>query len=455
MTDKKDKSLEELSGEERLELIAQGQSKFAQDLKHEVQKAIAGPEVADMIKEALAQQQEAAREILEKGHANDASEADAGNERAWDWKSEFMGLIGEAHEAKAAQSEEKNLAKTLARGMYFLNKSHNNPHAALEMAEKSGHETSESMEFMARALGVGDFSSGGALFQPELMDELVEELLPNSVLVNDPALPRVSFNGSVEVPYISSGPTTRYTAESGAANASDIGTDRLMMMEKLATVIVPVSEQFMRSVPNAERFIVKAIEKSATSDVDGKLLRSTGASNEPVGLRYLANASNLLNVNATVNAGNVEEDIARCIQAVLDSDVDVGAEEGRWAFAPRTWRYLWTLRNTGESVFKSELATGRLNGYQVRPVTTAIPTNLAVTDTSESEIYFYNVAGLMMGIAQNFRVSMGQHAYNDSSGTVVSAFSRSEMVWKVDFAFDMVARYRGHEIAALIDVDWS
>lgn len=442
-----------LSGRERVETVAHGTNASTEAMIREVSKSVLGEVRSEMLAEMRALLKEGAQKALD-GRPDDAGDPDPGNEHAWDWKSQFRSMLGDNGERRPREVPQGSKLRTIARSMFYLHKS-GHPHMALETARKRG-ESEEDLGIMARALNVDDFSSGGALFQGELADEVLPELLATSSLTSDPALNRITFNGSIDFPYISSGGTGRWVAESGGANASDIATQRITLTEKKCTIIVPASQKFMRSVSMAERFIVNSLTASLATEIDSKCLRSTGGSSEPVGLRYLANSGNRLNVNGSVNAANVEEDMLRLVEAILDSDVNVTAEGGRYLFAPRIWRYLWTLRNNGESVFRPELAMGRIAGYQVRPVTTSLPTNLAVTDTSETEILFYEVPGLIFGLAEDFQVSMSDTAaYLNSSGTVTAAFSRDEVVWKISTAFDLNDRNRGHGISVLIDSDWT
>lgn len=441
-----------LSEKERVEIAAHGTNASTEEMIRDVSKAVLGEVRSEMLAEMRALLKEGAQKAL-AGKPDEAGDPDPSNEHAWDWKGQFKSMLG-IEDRRPREVAKGSKLRTIARSMFYLHKS-GHPYQALEYARKQG-ESAADLGIMARALNVDDFSSGGALFQGALADEVLPELLSASSLLNDPAIPRITFNGSMEFPYISSGGTGRWVAESGGANASDIATQRIILTEKKCTIIVPASQKFMRSVTQAEQFIVNSMTASLATEVDSKAIRSVGASGEVVGLRYLSNSSNRLNVNATVNAANVEEDMMRLIEAVLDSNVKVTAEGGRFMFAPRTQRYLWTLRNNGESVFKAEMAMGRIAGYQLRPVTTSIPTDLAVTDTSESEIYFYEAPGLIFGLAEDFNVSMSDTAaYLNSSGTVTSAFSRDEVVWKISTAFDLNDRHRGHGVSVLIDADWT
>jgi len=341
----------------------------------------------------------------------------------------------------------------------YLYRAGGNPVLAGDLMSKD-KVSDRDLNLMTRAVGAHDFSAGGALLQGDMFDEVVPELLSETALVSDGAIMREPCNGQLTIPYTSSGPTTRHVEENAAANSSDPAFDQLVLTPKQATIVVPASKTFLNSVNRGSQHIERTMRRSLAVDVDEQLIRGTGASSTPQGLRYLANSSNILTVNATVSAANTVADLARCQEAVQNSNVTWRAEDGRYAISPRTWRYLFSLRDSGYYVFKDELVSqGSILGIKVAGQSgrgiSAIPENLAVTGSSESEVYFYVTDDLVMAIGEDLRLEMSDSAaYNNSSGTVVAAFSRDQVVFKLVFKYDFGSLSRGHGIAVLSDVDW-
>ena len=446
----------ELSGKDRVEVAAEPTSQAINEMIRSAVKEGMGELKAEMLEEARAKSTEAAQAVL-AGKEEKATNCDEANVYGKDFVSMFRAM---AHgNMGPEQAEKSNSVNTLAKAAMYLYRAGGNPVLAGDLMSKD-KVSDRDLNLMTRAVGAHDFSAGGALLQGDMFDEVVPELLSETALVSDGAIMREPCNGQLTIPYTSSGPTTRHVEENAAANSSDPAFDQLVLTPKQATIVVPASKTFLNSVNRGSQHIERTMRRSLAVDVDEQLIRGTGASSTPQGLRYLANSSNILTVNATVSAANTVADLARCQEAVQNSNVTWRAEDGRYAISPRTWRYLFSLRDSGYYVFKDELVSqGSILGIKVAGQSgrgiSAIPENLAVTGSSESEVYFYVTDDLVMAIGEDLRLEMSDSAaYNNSSGTVVAAFSRDQVVFKLVFKYDFGSLSRGHGIAVLSDVDW-
>lgn len=442
---------------EKVELAAEPMSEQTAKLVKEV-AAVFSSVKAEMKDEARKQREEAAQYALQN-KAEEASKPDPTNIYAQDYAAIFKAALSE----KTAEPKiEAKAGRAFAKSLIYLGQANGRAREALDLAKKEGVSGKE-LGIVAKALGVGDYSAGGALLDPEMIEEVIPELLSDTAIISDPDLPRFTLRGQAVIPYESAGPTARWHVEGAGANASESTFDQMVLTEKQCTVIVPVNKRFLRTVPNAEEFVLKSARRKVADAADSACLRSVGASGQVVGLRYKAAAANLLNVNATVSVANVLEDLGRLEQAVDDANVTWSRGEARIAFAPRTNRYLAQLQDNSSTgfVFRNEMySMNTVNGIPVAGARkrglSNIPTNLAVTDTSESEIYLYVASALRMGFGEDFRVEMGDGvAYLDSSGTATMGFSRDEVAFKVTLSFDFGEVYRGLATAVLIDVDWT
>jgi HK97 family phage major capsid protein len=111
-----------------------------------------------------------------------------------------------------------------------------------------------------------------------------------------------------------------------------------------------------------------------------------------------------------------------------------------WVMAPRTIRWLQSLRDGNGNKAYPEIDAGMLKGYPFA-LSTQIPTNLGV-GTNESEIYFADFGDCYIGEDQQLIISFSQEAsYNDGAGNWVSAFQRDQTLVRVIAKHDFGPRH--------------
>jgi HK97 family phage major capsid protein len=445
---------EQLTGQDRTELAAEPAIAKLHDLVKSSVKEVLGVERAEMMEEYRKVANEAAQKVL--GQREEASQGDPENIYTQkDMEGMFRRLMGE----QTAEAPAENPAAQIAKGAMYLYRAGGNPHIAGQLMEKDGY-TGDAAMLARKAVGVDDFSAGGALLQGDMMMDVVPELLSETAVASDDMIMKVPVNGQLSIPYESSGPTTYHVEEGAAANASEPAFDQLTLTPHQATIIVPASRKMLTSVALGAQVIERSMRRSLQVDCDAKLIRGVGGESEPTGLRYLANSSNVLTVQATVSADNTMFDMLRLQEAVTNSNVAFTMPRTRTLISPRSWRYLFGLQSSHNYLFREEMAAlNTINGSPIGGQSgrgiSAIPENLSVTDSSETEIYFYSVDWLLMALGEDLRMEMtSEGAYNDSSGTVQSAFSRDQVVFKLVWHYDFGSKVRGHDIAVLSDVDW-
>jgi HK97 family phage major capsid protein len=427
------------------------------ELIEQIAEAVVGKQRAEQMTEARRQREETAQKALEGRNLDTASKSDPANPYGQDWAKVFREMVQPAAPA-ASEVTSKQALRLWARSVVSSLQADGRKEKAFELAKSYTKDTNHH-NFLEKALGLSTVAAGGALFQESVGDP-VPALLSETAIVSSPRIMKADLRGGLTIPYESTAGTTDFGAESGNATASQSTFDQIRFTPHFATLIVPMSRSLLQNVPAAEQFVINSMQRKALRDIDEPCLRSTGAADEPVGLRYKAVSGNVLAVNATVSAANTIQDMLRLQQALSDANVPYSISQCEYAFAPRTWRYLAALRDNAGYVFQNEMfALGTIFGAPIAGNSGRgiqyIPTNLAVTDTSESEIYFYNAAGLMFASSPSSGVEISKDAaYVDSGGTVRSSFSRHEMVAKVHMEYDIGDVFQGNGIAVLKDVDW-
>jgi HK97 family phage major capsid protein len=124
-----------------------------------------------------------------------------------------------------------------------------------------------------------------------------------------------------------------------------------------------------------------------------------------------------------------------------------------WIFAPRTFVYLSTVRDTnGNFAFRQEMLGGSLWSYPFG-FTTSVPQNLG-GGANESEVYLADFADVVVGESPMIELaSSDSAAYHDGSA-VVAAFSRDQTVVRAVMEHDLVMRH-AESVAMLTAVLWA
>jgi HK97 family phage major capsid protein len=303
-----------------------------------------------------------------------------------------------------------------------------------------------------KALEAGDSTSGGFIVPPNYSTDIIELLTPQVVVRALGARTMPLANGTLQVPKITAGSSAGYIGESQDIDESSMTFGMVNAVAKKLATLVPLSNDLIRfSRPNADTIVRDDTLRAMRVKEDITFIRAQGTEFTPKGLRYWAPAANLINVNATVNLANITVDLGKLVLALVEADVAM-VQPG-WIMAPRTWNYLMTVRDAnGNFAFREEMQAGRLWGFPYR-YTSQVPTNLAVTGTSESEIYLVDFADVVIGEATSLMIDVSTEASYVSGGSLVSAFSRDQTVVRVIAEHDFVVRHP-ESIAVLIDVDW-
>lgn len=324
------------------------------------------------------------------------------------------------------------------------------PEKAKKAADKIYGENSD----VSKALTSSLADSGGLLISGEFASEVIEMLRPEAVVRTlQPTF--MTLNAStLDQPALASGAQSEYVGETEDKAASQPTFRDMRLQAKKLRTMVPISNDLIRfgqTSPGAEGIVQQDMIQSMATTEDQKFIRSIGTERTPRGLRYLAHEDNVFDANSTVNLANVTFDLGKAVQKLLDWDVRM--TRPGWIFAPRTYMYLATVRDSnGNYAFRNELLQGNLWGFPYR-VTTQIPTNLGAGD-DESEVYFADFRDVVIGDGSQVEIRVSDEAaYINSDGTLVSAFGQDVTVVRAISHHDINLRHR--ESVAIIDaVEW-
>jgi HK97 family phage major capsid protein len=306
---------------------------------------------------------------------------------------------------------------------------------------------------VTKALSTVVGADGGFLFGEEVAADFIELLRPASVVrqMNPVVMPMV--NGKVVLSGLSGGATFGYIGENKKIAKSQPIFRQVKATAKKGAALVPISNDLIRK-PSASAMQVVRDDMVAAAGVgsDAAFIRADGSVDQPKGLRYWAAGANVIPANGTINLANVTSDLNKLILALANANVRM-LRPG-WLMAPRTAVYLMSVRDTnGNFAFRDEMLAGRLFQYPWK-WTTNIPINLG-GGTDESEIYLADFADVVIGEEESVLIDVSTDAaYDDGTGTIVSAFQYDQTVVRLLLEHDLVVRH-AESIAVLTGVKWT
>ncbi|HXH11162.1 MAG TPA: phage major capsid protein [Alphaproteobacteria bacterium] len=336
------------------------------------------------------------------------------------------------------------LGKQAARVIRALAGAKGDPHRAAVFAEKVWQD-----DAVVKALSSSEMDAGGVLLRDEMAAEIIELLRAASVVrsLNPIILPMEM--GTLRIPRMTQGSTGAWIGENTTLPATQPRFGQVVLSAKKYGSLVPVSNDLIRRTsPSADMMVRDDLVADIATATDLAFIRGDGTSAQPRGLRHLAAAANVIAANATVTLDNVTTDLGKLMEALLNANVRM-LRPG-WLFAPRTWRYLITVRDgNGNLVFQPEMSRGTLFGFPFR-MTSQIPINLS---SNQSEVYFADFADVVVGEATGILLdASADAAYHDGSG-VVAAFSLDQTVIRAIVEVDINVRH-AESVAVLTGVTW-
>lgn len=311
-------------------------------------------------------------------------------------------------------------------------------------------------EHIAASLNTLTAGAGGVLVPTNLSREVIELLRPKSVVRRLGARGLPLNNGNLTIPRLRGGAVVGYIGGDSDIPATEGSFDDLKLSSKKLAALVPISNDLLANSsasPNVDAIVVGDLTSALATREDKAFIRDDGASNNPKGLRYWADAGNVLTPTAAApTIAQVSTDLNKMVlklEAANANMTNVG-----WVMAPRSMRYLASLRDGNGNKAYPELDNGMLMGYPVG-ITTQIPTNLVVgAQSNGSEIYLADFGDCFIGEDESLMIDYSKEAtYKDGSSNVISAFQRDQTLIRVIAKHDFGPRHV-ESIVVLNNVQW-
>lgn len=324
----------------------------------------------------------------------------------------------------------------MAQMVRLLAMAQGNQQQAASMAASGGYG-----QDVAMALSTVTAGAGGVLVPTNFASELIEALRPASVVRRMGAVSLPLNNGNLTIPRILGNTTVSYIGTETDIPVTDMTFADLKLSAKKAAAIVPISNDLLANAgvsPRVDQVVANDLTTSMGLSEDLNFIRADGSGNLPKGLRYWALPGNLVNAPAAPTLQQVETFLSGLILRLENANVQLGG--CGWLMAPRTIRWLGSLRDGNGNKAYPEIEQGKLKGYPFA-LTTQIPINLGA-GTNESEIYFVNFADIYIGEDQQLVIAYSSEAsYKDGAGNTVSAFQRDQTLVRVIAKHDIGPRH--------------
>ena len=324
----------------------------------------------------------------------------------------------------------------MAQMVRLLAMSQGNQQVAADMAAKGGYGSD-----VAMALSTVTAGAGGVLVPENFATSVIESLRPKSVIRRLGATSIPLNNGNMTIPRILGNTTVSYIGAETDIPVTDMSFGDLKLASKKAAAIVPIANDLLAYAgvnPRVDSIVVSDLQVSMALSEDLHFLRSDGSGNKPKGLLYWALAANKVAAPAGPTLQQADAYLSGLMLRLEMANVDVSS--CGWVMAPRTLRWLGSLRDGNGNKAFPEIERGQLKGYPVA-LTTQIPVNLGANGDA-SEIYFGNFADMYIGEDMQLTVAYSTEAsYKDGAGNVISSFQRDQTLVRVIAKHDFGPRH--------------
>lgn len=258
----------------------------------------------------------------------------------------------------------------------------------------------------------------------EYANEIIELLHADSVIMQGAPRKVTLTKGKLTIPAGATGASAAYAGEGANIVASEPTFRQVVLDAKKLTSLVPITNEILHdSVANLETWVKDDIVSVMADTADINFLRADGSGNLPTGFLSLADATAIINANATVNLANVTVDLGKLELVLMGNNIKGGRQA--WIMAPRTFIFLSDLRDGNGNLAFPTLTNGDRPMLRRKPVliSSQIPINLGA-GTDESEIYLAAFDHVMVGEVEGLEIAMSEEASYFDGSALQSAFAQ-------------------------------
>lgn len=306
--------------------------------------------------------------------------------------------------------------------------------------------TAEEKDFaksIQKAVNTTTFEGGGAVIQTVYSNDFIGALRDQEFM-SKLRLRRVNFvGGQYIIGKHNAGVTAAYVGETKKVNKDQPKFGNVVLTPKKAGVIVPISREWLTNADMGAFENVTRDALNAMEELRGyTFLEGTGTEHTPKGLATMVNDANV-QASAGPSVANIVTDLLYGRKKLSSSKINIRA--GAYILNPNQVTHLWGLRDTTAEgfVFRDEMMTGKLFGYEYHETTAAA-----------SKVYFADFDKIYEASNRNLEMQQANQAsYVDSNGNQVNLFEQDMEAMRLIHAHDFGTQY-DKAIAIVKTVAW-
>lgn len=339
------------------------------------------------------------------------------------------------------KTDEKEKGEKVAPGIRFarmakcIAASKNDAEKALQIAEKSLYPNDKDLHASLKALSVTTPSEGGFLVQEQYSEEVIPLLLSKTAVMELGARQVPMPNGNLNLPKLTGGSTAYYQGESQNATKSQQTFGNIKMSSKKLVVLVPISNDLIRSSsPAADALVRDDIIQQAKLKIDYTAMYGEGTQYTPLGIKYAITAS------YSCTTPSITADVPGTMVGALMANnapmISVG-----WIFNALMWSVFYNLKTTtNQYIYRDEMKGGKLEGYNFK-VSNQITTATSTAAASYYDIFLGDFSEFLFGDEMSFEMMASNEASYYDGTQLQSAFSLDQTVLKITCKHDMALRH--------------
>ncbi|UCH90463.1 MAG: phage major capsid protein [Nitrospirota bacterium] len=321
---------------------------------------------------------------------------------------------------------------------------------AIHMAKEMGND------HVVRALNASTMDSVGMLVPEEMAAQIIE-LRDNATVMRQLAPAPIRLRGTRTLPREASRAQAFWADESEDLTLTSTSLDQDRLVPKKLTCLMVATNELLNDATNVESYIQRQMSRAIRLNEDATFLRSPGTLKRPAGLKSFIDAGNTFNrtkAGASATVDEIFSDLVEMMRLLKVANHEVGPSVSSWIINSTTWSGLANKLSTTQDtrIFLPEMLSGRLMGIPFAE-TNQIPDNLGGS-SNQSELYLVTRDYMTIADSDEIRLDASRDAsYKDEVGTLVSAWSRDEVAYRLITRTDFYYQYR--DGAALLEqVDW-
>lgn len=350
-----------------------------------------------------------------------------------------------AYPARFADVERRAAESVIAKTMWAMLKGGFSRENIVGMVDSFEAKQPGRWNRVQKTLEASNFSSGGGLIEGETSNDFIEALYARNVVLTMGANTVSLANGPVDLNKQNQTPVGYWVGEGQAITVSEPTFGKIILSEKQAGVLVPISEMLLELLPaGMEQIIEESMLSVLNNLLDTAYISGEGTQNSPKGIYNWLAASN--KIEAADYVEGAAATLAEVTTALLTAwyqpqKANIPGLRFGWMMHPRPATFLMSLRTAdGFHVFLEEVRNGRLYGDPLA-LTTNIPANRG-GGSNETRLYFGDFSQMVIGQGRQVRVSRGQGvSFVDAQSNTVHGFQEGVELIKVTVGTDCALRH--------------